>query len=133
MQRTKNIVIIFLLIIISANNIFAQTSGFTDEERSKYILDIVKKPEWSNINEITEFKISVIEKEKSLFNALTAEAARRKTVHGKPIKIIHLDALDDLGETQVLYFEKHETGTDIYLASNKIAGKKVLLITENYE
>lgn len=131
----KKLIFLFVtfLFLTNASGLFAQNKGFTDEQRSRYILDIVAKPTWSNINEISEFTIGIIEKDKSLFNAISSEAAKRQTVHGKSIKILHYESLDELGDVQVLFFEKHETKTDIYLASNKIAGKKILLITENYE
>ncbi|MBN2683264.1 MAG: DUF4154 domain-containing protein [Bacteroidales bacterium] len=131
----KNIFSVLFLFVLLTNSFgsFAQTKTFTDEARSRYILDIVSQVTWPNEGSITEYNLGIIEKDKSLFDALNTEAAKRITVHGKPIKIVHLNSLDEADNIQVLYFEKHETKTDIYLASNKIAGKKILLITENYE
>ncbi|HBS86365.1 MAG: hypothetical protein A2W91_19315 [Bacteroidetes bacterium GWF2_38_335] len=124
---------LIILQVIFLASAFGQTKGFTDADRSAYILDIIKKTTWSNISQISEFKITVIEPDSSLYEAIKAEAAKRGAIFGKPIKIIGIKNLDQLTETQVLFFNKRESNVDIYMAHNKVKGKNTLMLTENYE
>lgn len=121
-----------LLLMTNPGFIMAQKGGFTDSSRAIFIMDISKSIYWPSSVTLPDFTIGVLGKDEMLIKALEHEAEKRKTIHGKPIKITAFHAISEIKNIHAIFINK-KNGTDIDLVLNHISGKNILLISENYE
>jgi len=130
--KPKFILFIILIVFASLNNNSFSQNKFDDKSRAVFILDIVKYVKWSNIDDFAEFKIGILDKDKSLYNELLSLSNERKTVHNKPIIVEIYNHYNEIKNVQVLFANK-ENGYNIYKLQDLVTKKNILLITENYE
>ncbi|MFC2087650.1 YfiR family protein [Bacteroidota bacterium] len=107
-------------------------SQFDDMSRAEYIFDIVKYVKWENEEVIDTFKIVVLDTSTQLYLKLKEEAAEKKSIHSKPVKVLLLDEISQITDVSVIYMNRMR-GYDINEILSIIRGRNILLITENYE
>lgn len=92
---------VFISLFFSAYVCTAQQS-FTDTQRAQYIMSFAEHVRWQEINS-DRFTIGVLAKDSLLFYMLAAEAEQKKTIHNKPISVVHFSRVADIYPTQVLF------------------------------
>lgn len=127
----KQIIIVFLLIAFASSS-FAQGQAFNDRSRSIYILDIIKYVDWSETASPFDFRVAILDPDTVLMKHMRKEAKTKAEIHGKPINIMHYTSIDQIGNVDVIFFERHNKYS-IDRVFQKIAGKEILLITEGYQ
>lgn len=105
---------------------------FSDKDRAEYILDIVKYIKWSDIDQVTEFKILLLDNDSLLFNQLDSLKEIKEKVHQKDVIIHLISDINDYEDCQVIYADKNK-GFDINAIVELVKAKSTLLITENCE
>jgi serine phosphatase RsbU (regulator of sigma subunit) len=128
----KRILILFFITAIITSFKPVNEEKSPAEQRAEYLLYIVNNITWPNEAEIDFFTIGVLEHQPLISKELYNLAENRKTKSGKPIKIIRFPDIEYIVPTQMLYINRTD-GYDIATVLREIAGKKTLLISENYE
>jgi len=129
-SSVRSIVIFFAFVISGISAAGAQE--YDNESRSIYILDIARYVQWDNIEDISVFRIGILEPVHDLLPVIRDHALRRETVQGRPVEVYHFSAIEDLTPVNLLYVNKRYD-YDISLVLSRIRGKHTLLISENYE
>ncbi len=120
---------IIILTFLSVSG-FAQQK-FDDKSRAIFIFDIVKYITWSNEASIDTFCVGVLDKNNNLEEELKKVAVIRIQVHKKPIKVVRFETIESIENCNTV-FVNNESGFDIDKILKKIAGKPILLATENF-
>ncbi len=105
---------------------------FDNESRSVYILDISRYVQWSNIDDISVFKIGVLEPVDDLYPVIKKHTSVRGTIQDRPVEVVRFTDIDELSQVNLLYMNK-KYDYDISLVLSRIRGEHTLLISENYE
>ncbi len=130
MHLVRNMWLVWLLAVVHPG-IMAQ-EGFTDQTRALYILDISKYVEFDTTKHQDEsFDISILSGNLDLYWELEKLSKTRKTVQGKPIRILVSKDIDALQPSDVVFVNQIDDYriTDVL---KKISGKNTLLISEGY-
>lgn len=107
-------------------------NGIHDTMRVKTIIDIADMITWPQGASIEKYRFGVLGKHPDLVKELEDQAQRR-SVHGKPIEVLHFWDPDALDTTAVhLLFLQRRDGYDISKVQGAIEGESTLLIAENY-
>jgi serine phosphatase RsbU (regulator of sigma subunit) len=122
-------VIVFLFISASVTR---TAQEFDNESRSVYILDIARYVQWDNIDDISVFRIGILEPVDDLFPVIKRHALERETIQNRPVEVIHYTEISGIEPVNLLYLNKRYD-YDIALVLNRIRGNNTLLISENYE
>lgn len=131
--RSKSVVLFIIIMLISGfSGVFAQKGGFTDSSRAIFIMDISKSIFWPSSVALPEFTIGVLGKDATLVEALEHEAAKRTSIHNKPIKIVAFNDIPEIAKVHTIFVNK-KNGTDIDSVLHFVQGKNILVISENYE
>lgn len=126
----RNMWLVWMLALVHPG-VMAQ-EGFNDQTRALYILDISKYVEFDNtFQSDSTFTISILSGEVGLYWELEKLSKTRKTLQGKPIRILVSKKIDDLQPSHVVFVNQREDYriTDVL---RKISGQNTLLISEGY-
>jgi serine phosphatase RsbU (regulator of sigma subunit) len=123
----------FLLLLITLQcNMLAAQEGFNNRTRALYILDISK---YIGFDESfagkSEFVISVLDRDDRLYWELERLAATRKTIQGKPIRVLLCARIEQITPSSVV-FVNQEDQYNISEVLEQIKGCNTLLISEGY-
>lgn len=129
MKFSLKISICFILVLIAQLGLGQRS--FTNESRAEYILDIAKYVNWGNEDSFSTFNVGVISPDTLLFHELEKLANQREKRMGKPIKIHYFKDIPSVDTLQVLFVNKKH-GYDINKILSFVAGKNILLISENF-
>ncbi|WP_271764819.1 YfiR/HmsC family protein [Aquimarina algiphila] len=111
------------------------TAQETDNEEVKrlhrpiFVFNFAQQIGWPNIDELKSFKIGVLGPDRTILD-LHAMAQKRK-IHGKPVEIVRFTVVKNVQDVQLLYVN-HKYNYDIKYILNKISGKNILLVSEDY-
>jgi PAS domain S-box-containing protein len=118
------------LVLTNAVNLYSQQFQ-REEVIASYIFNFAQNTKWSNVEEIEEFHFKVISSNKKVVDALI-KMSQKKKLWNKSIKITIEDQLTSLENIQLVFVakDKEENISDVF---DKIEGKNILLITDNYD
>lgn len=103
---------------------------FDNRSRAEYIFDILRYVSWPDEYSIDTFRIAVLDRDNGLYQELKKLAVSNKT-HEKPVAVFQYDKISAIGEIQMLFVNR-SSGFDIDLVAEKIRGRGILLISENF-
>jgi len=128
-MKTKFIFIILTFIIIFVNNSFSQIEEKTVEAaQAIYLYNITRNVDWNNSDKNkTEFVISVIGSNFAFTEI--KKYMEGKFVATKPIKVLYVKTLDELKESQIVYFSSNKYKL-IPEVQNKFNNINILYVTE---
>jgi len=115
------------------NSLYSQN---TDNEqvkrvqRSIFIYNLAQQVKWGNQEEFDVFKIGVLGPDRTILD-LKGFAQKRK-IQNKKVAVVRFNSIKDIQNVQALYVN-NKYNFDVNYILNKIAGKNILLITEDYE
>jgi len=113
--------------------LYAQTLVFDNATRAVYILDIAKYVKWNDQTTLYKsFNIGVLSKDTKFYWELVNVAKSRVTIQAKPIHVVNFRTLSEVDSVQVL-FVANKSDYSINEINNRLKGKHVLLITENFD
>lgn len=130
MRFFRNMWLVWML-ALAIPGVMAQ-EGYSDQTRALYILDISKYVEFDRTFQSDSiFTISILSGEVGLYWELEKLSKTRKTVQGKPIRILVSKNIDALQPSHVVFVNQREDYriTDVL---RKISGQNTLLISEGY-
>lgn len=109
----------------------ALTAQFTDDtKKAMYIINFAKKITWPNEHEIDKYVISVLGS-----NEIYQELKRQAlidTVKGKPIEVVRIKRIRDVGNSQIFFVEKMPE-TNIVKVWAELKNKHVLLVSDGWK
>lgn len=127
---------LFLLLFcyLFSVSLSAQEAGNNDEQvkrlqRAIFVFNFSQQVSWQNLDEIKSFKIGVLGPDRTVLD-LKSLANKRK-IYGKPVEIVRFQLVKDVKDIQVLYVNQ-KYNYEIQYVLNKVAGKHILLISEDY-
>ncbi len=131
----KHFIALVLCCITMVFSFAQQTSKIADKEgvkrlqRAIFIFNFAQQVGWENLKSKKDFKIGVLGPDKTILDLRTI--AKRRKIHGKPVKVIRLQHVNDVENVQLLYVNNKYSYSIEYLL-DKILGKNILLISEDY-
>lgn len=128
----KTIALISCLLLFPFAGILSAQTATDTKSRVESVFAIVKYFTWANEASIDTFVIAVLDPNPELEKSMVAYLETQKLIHKKPARIVRYTSIEEIGHCNSLYSLK-ESGYDIDKILKKISGKKVLLITENFE
>lgn len=132
MKRPAIFTIAITLLFSLISSSFAQ-EGFDNRTRALYIFDIARYVDYGeSLDTMAIFKVGVLANDLDLYMEMAHLAKTRKEIQGKPVTVVVFRDENRIEYTNVLYVA-NESGFNFNRVSEKIAGKKTLLITEGYE
>ena len=127
----RKLLLLFGILLITYN-LHAQTKvHFDNKSRSIYVLDIAKYVSWPDTIQAANFRVGILAHDSALYQSMLAEAAKRDTLHGKPIQVRLFTEEDSIKNVDIIFFKKSDA-FDISKVFEMIGGKPVLMITEGY-
>ena len=129
-QQIKSCFFIFLVFLLSAKVVNAQNPSFDNAGRTTFILDIARYVSWKNTNKMDIYRIGILDRD-SVFYESFSEICQNKTIQEKPISVKYFDKIVDVEGVDIVFLNRN-TGFDIDLVYQQVAGKQVLLLSENY-
>ena len=115
---------------------FSVSAQSTDNEqvkrlqRSIFVFNFAQQVSgWPNFNTLENFTIGVLGNDRSFIDLQSL--AQKRTIQNKPVKVIHLNAVKEIQDIQVVYVNQ-KFNFDIGYILSKIRQQKILLITEDY-
>ncbi len=123
---------VLITVLLLAAGPVARTQEFDNESRSVYILDIARYVKWENIDDISVFRIGVLEPVGDLFPVISHNASLRGEIQGRPVEVVSFETIDEITPVNLLYVNKRYD-YDIALVLARTRGNHTLLISENYE
>ncbi len=130
----KKAISLFLLcfLFMGNYNLFSQDNNqqLKRIQRAIFIYNFAEQTIWSNIDQNQTFNIGVLGLDRTLID-LKALSLKRK-IHKKQVLVYNFTKIKDIDNIQLLYVNK-SFNYDIENIINKISGKKILLITEDYD
>jgi serine phosphatase RsbU (regulator of sigma subunit) len=128
----KKLFVLTVLFVALFPQFVKAQNAFDNRSRAVFIFDIVKYVKWHSEDSIKVFKIAVLDKNDELLTELKKMAAERGNVHGKTISVSRYSDVENVPHSQVIFSNK-DNGFSIYKLQERVKGKNILLITENYE
>jgi len=122
---------LFFALLVSVACLSAQEQS-ANKSKVESIFAIVKYFTWANEAAIDTFVIAVLDNKPELESDMKKYLQTQILIHKKPAKVVRFASIDEIGKCNSLFASK-ESGYDIDKILKIITGKKVLLITENYE
>ena len=119
-----------LVFILFATAVKAQKPAFDNTGRTIFILDIAKYVSWKNNKKLDIYRIGILDRD-SVFYESFSEICQNKNILGKIISVKFFNSIVDVEGVDILFLNRN-TGFDIDLVYQQIAGKQVLLLSENY-
>ncbi|MCK9616876.1 MAG: YfiR/HmsC family protein [Lentimicrobiaceae bacterium] len=98
---------------------------------SAYIYNFVKNVRWQNEEAIKEFHFLVIGDDKNVFRELQ-KLSKSKTIRDKPIIVSYSSKSDNIENVQLIFVTKSKEKKLVEIF-DKIEGKNILLVTDNYQ
>jgi serine phosphatase RsbU (regulator of sigma subunit) len=130
MKTIRYILLISTLLVIRGGLVAQE--GFSDKTRAIYILDISKYINFdTTFHSKREFIISVLDRDDKLYWELQRMGQLRKTIQGKPIKVLLCAKVEQIAPGSVV-FVNHEDQYDIQQVLTALKGTNTLLISEGY-
>ncbi len=124
------VILIWMGLAMSINSVAQSKSDeIRRSQRAIYIFNFTQYFDWRNFDDLKQFTIGVLGEDPIYDNLVRMSSSR--TVKGKPIKIVRFDGISDVSNVQLLYVNK-AFDFDINQVLNRIRGKNVLLVSENY-
>ncbi len=128
--KLKSYFILFLFFILFATAAKAQSTSFDNTGRTTFILDIAKYITWINNKKIDVYRIGILDRD-SVFYESFSDICEHVKIQDKPISVKYFNSIVDVVGVDILFLNRN-TGFDIDLVYQQIAGKQVLLLSENY-
>ncbi|WP_299885991.1 YfiR/HmsC family protein [uncultured Lacinutrix sp.] len=98
-------------------------------QRAIFIFNFAEQVTWQNQNNITDFKIGVLGQDRTFID-LKSLSQKRK-IKNKQVTIVCFNSVKDVANVQLLYVNQAQN-FDIDYILNKISGKNILLVSEDY-
>jgi serine phosphatase RsbU (regulator of sigma subunit) len=106
--------------------------GFSDKTRALYILDISKYVQFDeSFDSKHEFIISILDRDDRLYWELERLSENRKTIQGKPIRILLCARVDQITPSSVIFLNNKDQ-YEINEVLAKAKGNNTLIITEGF-
>lgn len=123
---------VFLLFLIPFQSNAQDTSNEEVKrvQRAIFIYNFANQVGWSDISQMTDFKIGVLGPDRTVID-LQGMASNRN-IYNRPVKIVRFQSVKDVDGVQLLYVNK-KYNFDLNYILNKISGKQILLISEDYK
>ncbi len=132
-KKLKVLLWVYCIIIafssLQANAQNAENEGVKRLQRAIFIFNFAQQVGWENLNTKKKFRIGVLGPDRTILD-LRAIAQRRK-IHGQSVEITRLQHVKDVDGVHLLYVNNKYSYSIEYLL-NKISGKNILLISEDY-
>ncbi len=130
--KNKTVSILFFVIAISFYNCYSQdveNERVKRLQRSIYIFNFAQQVDWGHIDDLEVFKIGVLGPDQTILD-LKSMALKRK-IAGKQVEVVRYQKVKNIRDIQLLYVN-HKFNYDINYILQKISGKRILLISEDY-
>lgn len=98
---------------------------------SAYIYNFAKNIVWQNEEEIQEFRFLVIGNDQEIFRQLTT-LSKVKTLKNKPIRVSSFVSASDLDSFQLIFITE-DNNVDYIKIFDKVEGKNILLVSDQYQ
>jgi PAS domain S-box len=118
------------LLLFSCNYLFSQQFP-RNEVMASYIFNFAQNTQWPNINNIKRFNLKIISNDTELSKELN-KISLKKRIYDKPVKIITEDHLTSLDSVNLIFVSK-EKEKDLVNIFDRIEGKNILLISDNFD
>ncbi|WP_108868535.1 YfiR/HmsC family protein [Aquimarina aquimarini] len=124
-------VLISAFLVFSSQSIAQETNNEEVKrlQRAIFIFNFAQQIGWPDIEQQQDFNIGVLGPDRTILD-LQAMAQKRK-IHNKSVKITRFQFVKEIKNVHVLYVN-NKYSYDIHYLLNKVSGKKILLITEDY-
>ena len=112
---------LLLLVIL----MFSSLNAYESEDKLKVIIigKVIKYITWQN-QDSKNFIITIL---KNNYGDLFDKIYKDKKVYKKPIKIVYIDSIDELGETNILYVSEN-SANNLSTIIEKTKDKNILLV-----
>jgi len=125
LSKSILLIISFVIFSFTVKHSFAQQTE--DEQRAHLIYNISYGVKWENEDTVATYTIGVFSSE-SLFYELQ-KLAKKKTMKGKPVKIIHYLKYDNIQANHIIYVSRNENAY-LGFVYQKFKGKNVLIMSD---
>jgi len=125
LSKSTLLIISFIIFSFTVKQSFAQQTE--EEQRAQWIFNISYGVTWENEDNIATYTIGVFSSE-SLFYELQ-KLAKKKTMKGKPVKIIHYLKYDDIQANHIIYVSRNENAY-LGFVYQKFKGKNVFIMSD---
>ncbi|WP_397363036.1 YfiR/HmsC family protein [Olleya sp. R77988] len=98
-------------------------------QRAIFVYNFAQQISWQNQADIAKFKIGVLGPDRAIIDFKSL--AQKRKINNKPVEIVSFNAVKDIKNIQLLYVNK-VYNYDIDYILNKISGRNILLVTEDY-
>ncbi|WGD34269.1 YfiR/HmsC family protein [Olleya sp. YS] len=98
-------------------------------QRAIFVYNFAQQVGWQNQQDSTSFKIGVLGPDRAIIDFKSL--AQKRKINNKPVTVVSFNAVKDVKDIQLLYVNK-AYNFDINYILNKISGKNILLVTEDY-
>ncbi|GGX16135.1 YfiR/HmsC family protein [Aquimarina muelleri] len=98
-------------------------------QRAIFIFNFAQQVGWPDIQKNQDFKIGVLGPDRTILDLSTL--AKKRKIHDKNVEIVRFQFAKDVKDIQLLYVN-HKYNYDIHYILNKISGKNILLVSEDY-
>lgn len=123
---------LIVLIAFAFMPYLAKSQAFTEPKRAEYIFYVIERIKWLDSIKSPEFVIGIAGKEEELYDALIQQTKLKPQIQGKNVRIVLFKKMEDIKDANVI-FANNRSGFNIGQIYNKVAGKSVLIIGEDYE
>ena len=123
--------LISLFILCNSVSTLAQNSNeeILRLQRAIFIFNFAQQVAWDDLDSYETFKIGVLGPDRTIIDIQSLSQRRR--IYNKPITTKRFQRVKDVDDIQILYVH-NKYNFDINYILKKISGKKILLITEDY-
>jgi len=98
-------------------------------QRTIFIFNLAQQMEWANPEAFSTFKIGVLGPDRIILDL--QRMSQKRKINGKPVEITRFQFVKNIKNVQMLYVN-HKYNYDVQYILNKISGKNILLVTEDY-
>lgn len=98
-------------------------------QRAIFVYNFAQQVTWENQDDYSRFKIGVLGPDRAIIDFKSLGLKRK--INNKPVDVVRFNSVKNVKEIQLLYVN-NIYNFDINYILNKISGKHILLITEDY-
>ncbi len=131
----EKLIRLFILLIISLPCCFAKLQAqqqFSDDKRAAYIINAAEQILWPDSALSKSFTIAVLGQEDSIMYYLNEIKNEKDSIHGLPLRLISLVNTKYINSIDLIYVHSR-SGFNVDSLYQKVKGRNVLIIGENYE
>ena len=131
-QKLSTIIMVLLFTLGTCSKVWSQDTNEEEVKRLQhaiFIFNFAQQIGWKNVGKLDVFKIGVLGPDRTIIDLKSM--ARKRWISGKPVEVIRFQFVRDIRDIQLLYVNNKYNYSVEYIL-NKIKGKQILLVTEDY-